>query len=578
MAKWFVTMKKADFDGIARKYHISPVLARILRNREVTADEDIRKFLNGTLADLYEPEQMKDLVKGCKIALEAIRQGKNVRIIGDYDIDGICSTHILKRAFTMAGADVDTAIPHRIKDGYGLSDHLIEVAHEEGRELIVTCDNGIAAAEQIAYANSLGMGVIVTDHHEVPYRETESGKEELLPPALAVIDPKREGCEYPYKGICGAVVAYKFADVLLKMSENVAQTERELFLQEELAFAAIATVGDVMELLDENRLIVRYGLREVEQTTNTGLRALIDVCGLVDKKISPYQVGFVLGPCINATGRLDTAKRALELFETTNEREAVLLATELKELNENRKGITQEELENAIEMIERKPLDKVMVVYLPQCHESIAGIIAGRLRERYLRPAIVLTRGEEGVKGSGRSIESYSMYDKLHEVEDLFTKYGGHPMAAGLSMADESDVEKLRKRLNENADLTEEDFVEKVHIDVPTPLSYLTLSFVEELARLEPYGNGNPKPLFAQKGVCLKNGRVLGKNRNVAKFSCEDGNGRFLDAVYFGEADEMLCRVEAHDGNCSIVYYPDINEYNGKKSVQIVVKYYDFNS
>lgn len=578
MAKWFVTTKKADFYAIAKKYGISPVLARIIRNRDVTEDADIRCFLNGTLEDLHSPAAMKDLEKGCRIVLKQIEAGTKIRIIGDYDIDGICAAHILKRAMIMAGAQADTAIPHRMKDGYGLNEHLIELAKEDGIGFIVTCDNGIAAGEQIAYANELGIGVVVTDHHEVPYQEKDGERIELLPPALAVIDPKQSACTYPYSGICGGVVAYKFADMLLSLSDRVSEAERICFLKEELAFAAIATVGDVMELLDENRMIVRYGLKEVENTTNQGLKALLAVNGLEGKELSPFHVGFVLGPCMNATGRLDTAKRALELFETESEREAVLLATELKELNESRKKMTAQGVEQAVEMLECRPLTKVLVFYLPECHESLAGIIAGRIRERYHRPAICLTKAEEGIKGSGRSIEAYPMYEALHEVEELFTKYGGHAMAAGLSMADEKDVHTLREKLNEKASLTEEDFVEKVHIDVPLPLSYVTMEFAEELDRLQPYGNGNPRPLFAQKDIALKDGRVLGKNRNVAKFLCGDGAGHFYDTVYFGEADEMVAQVEAHGGICSIVYYLDINEYKGKKSVQIVVKYYDFNS
>lgn len=578
MAKWFVTTKKADFNKIAEKYKISPVLARIIRNRDVVEEEDIQRFLYGTLEDLHRPEEMTDLDKGCGIILKQIEKDAFIRIIGDYDIDGICSTHILKRALSMCGAKVDTAIPHRMKDGYGLNEHLIEEAKEDGIDTILTCDNGIAAFSQIAYANSLGMSVVITDHHEVPYREKDGEREEILPPALAVIDPKRKDCNYPFKGICGGVVAYKFSEHLLLKSDRVSEEARQKFLKEELAFAAIATIGDVMDLLDENRQIVKYGLNEVMHTNNQGLKALIAVNGLEGKELSPYHIGFVIGPCINATGRLDTAKRALELFETEDEREAVLLATELKQLNENRKNMTQEELERAIEMIERKPLPKVLVTYLPDCHESLAGIIAGRLRERYNRPSIVLTKGEEGIKGSGRSIEAYSMYEALHEVEDLFTKYGGHPMAAGMSLAKEEDIYQLRDRLNANARLKESDFVEKVIIDVPMPISYITMDFVEELSLLEPFGNGNPKPVFAQKNVCLRNGRVLGKNRNVAKFLCDDGQGNVFDAVYFGEGDEMLCHVEAHQGMCSIVYYPDINEYKGKKTIQLVVKYYDFNS
>lgn len=577
MAKWFVTTKKADFDGIAQKYGITPVLARIIRNRDVIEEKEIALFLNGTLTDLHDPRKMKDLEKGCEIILEKVSQKQKIRVIGDYDIDGICSTFLLKQALILAGADVDTAIPHRMKDGYGLNEHLIAEAKENGIDTIITCDNGIAAYEQIAYANELGMTVVITDHHEVPYRELDNGdRAEILPPAAAVIDPKQKDCTYPYQGICGAVVAYKFADVLLSMAAAVSEKDRARYLQEMLAFAAMATIGDVMELLDENRILVKYGLQEMERTSNKGLRALLAVSDLEEKTLSPYHVGFILGPCINATGRLDTAKRALSLFETESGREAVLIASELKELNESRKEMTTKGLEEAVEKLECRPLSKVLVVYLPDCHESLAGIIAGRLRERYNRPAIVITKSEDGVKGSGRSIEAYSMYEELHKVEELFTKYGGHPMAAGLSMAEESDVFTLRTRLNELTTLTEEDFVEKVRIDVAMPLGYVNMDFVEELSRLEPYGTGNPKPVFAQKQVCLTKGRVLGKNRNVVKFTCDDGSGHYFDAIYFGEADEMLGQVEAHGGMCSIVYYPDINEYKGNRTIQIVIKYYDF--
>jgi len=580
VAKWFVTTKKADFEEIARRFKITPVLARIIRNRDIIEEREIDMFLNGTLQDLHSPYLLKDVERGCNVLLDAIKKGEKIRIIGDYDIDGICSTFILKRVLTLLKADVDTAIPHRIKDGYGLNENLIDEAKEEGASVILTCDNGISAYSQIAYANECGMKVVVTDHHEVPFTQENGMRKEILPPAAAVIDPKREDCEYPFSGICGAVVAYKFADVLLQkaMEQNscVLLEDRLTYLDDMLEFAAIATIGDVMALVNENHIIVKYGLKKMAESKNVGLKALLAVNDLDGKELSQFHIGFVLGPCINATGRLDTAKRALELFESENEREAVLLATELKELNESRKELTNQETERAIEMLERHPLPKIIVLYLSGCHESIAGIIAGRIKERYHRPTIVITPSEDGVKGSGRSIEAYSMYEALHEVEDLFTKYGGHPMAAGLSMSEESKVAELKKRLNDKAKLTEDDFEEKVRIDVPMPISYLSMDFVQELSRLEPYGNGNPKPLFAQKNVRLTNGRVLGKNRNVAKFQCDDGEGHFFEAVYFGEADEMICHVEAHQGICNIVYYPDINEYRGIRTIQVVVKYYDF--
>lgn len=578
MEKWFVTTKKADFNAISKEFGIDPVLARIIRNRDIIEREDINMFLNGTLADLHNPRLMKDMEKGCEVILEKISQGKKIRVIGDYDIDGVCATHILKKGLEIAGADVDTVVPHRINDGYGLNSTLIKDAHEEGIDTLITCDNGISAYEQIVYANELGMTVVVTDHHEVPYMEEHGKRKEVLPPAAAVIDPKQEECKYPFSGICGAVVAYKFVDVLLEASDAVSQEKRQEFLKEELCFAAIATIGDVMDLLDENHIIVKYGLEAIHESNNVGLHALLAANDLEHVSLSPYHIGFVIGPCINATGRLDTATRALELFDTDNERIAVKLAVELKQLNENRKVLTAKGLEEAIEKVESRPLPSVLVIYLPDCHESIAGIIAGKIKERYNRPTIILTKAEEGVKGSGRSIEAYSMYDKLHEVEELFTKYGGHPMAAGLSMASESDVHLLRERLNKKAKLKDSDFINKVYIDVAMPISYLAFSLIEQLERLAPYGNGNPKPLFAQKNVKLYQGSIFGKNRNVAKFTCDDGSGKRVEAVYFGEADEMLAQVEAHDGICSIVYYPEINEYRGRKSIQIVVKYYDFNS
>ena len=576
--KWFVANKKADFQSIAEQFHISPVLARIIRNRDITQTEQIAYFLQGTLSDLHDCSLLPDVEKGCAVILQSIERHDKIRIIGDYDVDGICSTHILKDAIVRAGGVVSCAIPHRMKDGYGLSDQLVMEAKDAGVQTIITCDNGIAAYDQIALANELGMRVVVTDHHEVPYTENNGETVEILPPAEAVVDPKCHKSEYPYAGICGAFVAYKFGEMLLRGKSGVSTEQIQDYLDDNLPFAAIATICDVMELLDENRIVVKYGLKAVSQTRNTGLRALLSVLELTETKLDPYHIGFIIGPCINATGRLDSARRALELFGTDDEREAVLLATQLRQMNEERKEMTRKFTEKAIQMIECRQIPQVIVLYLPDCHESLAGIIAGNIRERYERPAIVITKAEEGVKGSARSIEAYNMYEELHKVEELFTKYGGHPMAAGLSMASESDVPVLRERLNANATLKESDFIHKVLIDVPMPISYVSPAIIDEIEKLEPYGTGNPKPVFAQKNVRLSNGRVLGKNRNVASFRLTDGEGHFFDAIYFGEADEMVAQIEAHQGICDIVYYPSFHEYRGNKTIQIVIKYYGFRS
>lgn len=576
--KWFVTAKKADFDQIARQFQISPVLARIIRNRDICGEEAIRYFLHGTLSDLHDARLLPDVQKGCAFLYDRIQSGAKIRVIGDYDIDGVCATHILKDVILRAGGDVDTAIPHRIRDGYGLNEQLVRDAYEDGIDTIITCDNGIAAYAQIQLANELGMHVVVTDHHEIPYEEQDGKRKEILPPAEAVVDPKRADSEYPFDGICGAVVAYKFGEVLLKDHVRVSEQITQDFLRDNLIFATISTIGDVMPLLDENRIIVKYGLLAMQTSQNQGMNALLDVLQLRDVQLTPYHVGFVIGPCINATGRLDSAKRALELFETESEREAILIATELKQMNDARKALTEEFTEKAIEMIENHPIPKVIVSYLPDCHESIAGIIAGRLKERYERPAIVITNAEEGVKGSARSIEAYNMYEELHAVSELFTKFGGHPMAAGISMASSQDVAILREKLNGRTTLTEQDFIHKVKIDVPMPIGYVTASIIDEINRLEPYGTANPRPVFAQKGLTLARGRVLGKNRNVAKFHLTDGLGNYFDAIYFGEADEMVAQVEAHGCVCDIVYSPEFNEYQGKRTIQIVIKYYGFSS
>ncbi|MCH5250291.1 MAG: single-stranded-DNA-specific exonuclease RecJ [Lachnospiraceae bacterium] len=593
MAKWMVSAKKADFDKIAKEFNIDPVIARIIRNRDITEETDIRLFLNGTLDDMHNPRLLYDMEKAVAFILSKIEEKDAIRIIGDYDIDGICATYILMRGLRVCGADVDTVIPHRIKDGYGLNDNLIEEAHNDGIDTIITCDNGIAAAAQVEYANRLGMNIIVTDHHEVPYELAEDGsRTEQLPPAYAVVDPKQEKCTYPFDGICGAVVAYKFIQVLLEEYEKQSGQAENFsgLLEELLEFAAFATVGDVMELRNENRIIVRYGLKQMVHTGNPGLKALIEVNGLQEKPLSAYHIGFVLGPCMNATGRLDSAVKALELLSSGDFAKAVKIAGELKELNDSRKEMTRQCVERAIELIENGPYkdDKVLVIFLPDCHESLAGIIAGRLKERYHKPVFVLTNGDEGVKGSGRSIEAYHMYEQMSLCKQLFTKYGGHSMAAGLSMMEEN-IEEFRKILNMNCNLSDEDFEEKILIDVPMPLSYMSLDFVRQLALLEPFGNGNPKPVFAQKNIQVLRGRILGKNANVGKYSIRDEYGKEFDMMYFGDLDKWHAFLDETFGEeereklylsgsreimISIIYYPDINVYQGRENLQIVMQDY----
>ena len=591
MAKWMVSAKKADFNAVAERFRIDPVIARIIRNRDIVEEEEIDRFLHGTLQDLHDPFRLRDAVKAAGILHGQIKAGKRIRIIGDYDIDGVCSAYILLAGLSHCGADVDTVIPHRIHDGYGLNDNLIKEAWEESRDTIVTCDNGIAAKAQIAYARSLGMTVIVTDHHEVPYEVQEDGSRvECLPEADAVIDPKQELCEYPFDGICGAVVAYKFLQVLFACGD-VPDTEG--LMQELLAFAAIATVGDVMQLVDENRIIVRYGLRQIACTDNEGLQALVTVNGLREKKLTAYHIGFVLGPCLNATGRLDTAERAMRLFRTRDRAEAAVIAQELKALNDSRKDMTLAGTEEAVRMIEEGGIkkDKVLVIYLPDCHESLAGIIAGRIRERYHKPVFVLTLAEDGVKGSGRSIEAYHMYDKMSECKELYTKYGGHKLAAGVSMPEDS-VDAFRRFLNEHCGLTEEDFEEKIHIDVPMPMSYVKAELVRQLSVLEPFGNGNPKPVFAQRNLRLLSGRILGRNNNVGKYRVMDEAGGQYDMMYFGDLEawhEFLqqyfgadaCEKLYHGRGAGepglmihVIYYPDLNVYQGRESLQMIMQDY----
>lgn len=573
MEKWFVTMKKADFNGIAEKYQISPIIARLMRNRDVIGDEAIDFYLNGTVEDLYDGLLMKDMDRAVDILKEKIEEGKKIRVIGDYDIDGVNATYILQQGLAGLGADVDTDIPDRIKDGYGLNQMLIDRALEDDVDTIVTCDNGIAAMSEIAYGKENGMTIVVTDHHEVPYLEENGKKKYLLPPADAVVDPHRADCEYPFKGLCGAAVAYKLVEVLYRVS---GKSEQEVeHLQDNLMEnVAIATIGDVMDLVGENRVFVKKGLELLKTTKNEGLHALMQCTGVDTANLNTYHIGFVLGPCINAGGRLDTAKRALELLNASNRREAVTLAADLKELNDSRKEMTEEGVEEAVRQIESSSWkdDQVLVVYLPKCHESIAGIIAGRIKERYYRPTFVLTRGETGVKGSGRSIEAYDMFAEMSRCRELFTKFGGHKLAAGLSL-EEENVEVFRKRINELADLTEDDLQMKVSIDMRLPFPYINEELIHELKILEPFGKGNGKPLFAESKLRVIQPRIFGKNRNVLKCRLEDQQGNQMEAVYFGEVEECLQQMEKKQ-IMSFTYYPSINEYMGRRTIQLTIVNY----
>lgn len=569
MEKWMVYNKKADFQKIGSEFGIDPVIARLIRNRDIQDMKEIRSYLYGTLAEIPSPWKMKDMERAVQILQKKITQKKKIRIIGDYDIDGVTATCILLKGLKRLNANVDTYIPDRVKDGYGMHEQLINKALEDGIDTILTCDNGIAAAAEIEYAKKEGLTVIVTDHHDIPFRDTEDGRIWIIPKADAVVNPKQNDCLYPNKNICGAVVAWK---LIWALYERLGIDSDEIW--DFLELAAIATVGDVMDLQGENRIIVKEGLKKLSSTSFEGLKALICVNNLEGAEITAYHVGFVIGPCINASGRLDTAARSLELLLADNMEDAMKLADDLYDLNQSRKAMTEQGKEQAIQSIEENNLgkDRVLVVYLPDCHESLAGIIAGRIREAYNKPVFVLTKGVDGVKGSGRSIEAYSMYEELVKCSDLLTQFGGHPMAAGLSM-EEKNVELFRRRLNDNCTLTEQDLIPKIMIDVPMPISYLSKKLTEQLKVLEPFGKGNSKPLFAQKNLRAVGIRVLGRNRNVAKMLLIDENGIKMDAVYFGEAQEFVDFVQAHD-TISVTYYPEINVFQGRENLQVVIKNY----
>lgn len=583
MEKWIEIRKGGNFMEMAKKYGIDPLIARIIRNRDIIDEKEITEYLYGGKEALHNPHLLKDVDKAAGIIAEGIAEKKAMRIIGDYDIDGVNATYILLDGIRRCGGNVDAAIPDRMKDGYGINEHLIEQALSDGKELLITCDNGIAAINEINFAKEKGMTVVVTDHHEIPYRNTEQGKEFLRSNADAIVNPKQADCPYPCKGICGAVVAWKLVQVLYERMD-IPVEEADIFIEN----AGFATVGDVMDLTGENRILVKLGLKALEHTKNPGMKALIAKNKLSDKVLSAYHIGFVLGPCINASGRLDTAKRSLELLLERDEVKASALAGELVELNESRKYMTQQETQKALEQIEKegREKDKVLVVYLPECHESLAGIIAGRIREAYQRPVFVLTRGEEGVKGSGRSIEAYSMFDKMTEVAELFTKYGGHPMAAGLSMREE-DIDKLREQLNQKAELSEEDMAEVVRLDAVLPMSYFTVDTIRQLSVLEPCGKSNTRPVFADRNIKITRAGIVGVNRNVLKLHLLDSKRNPVAGVYFGEVEKFLTFLSEKFGSEEVdaamhgkensiqfaaVYEPAVDTYSGRESVQAIIR------
>ena len=569
MEKWVVAAKKADFNLIGRQFHIDPVIARLIRNRDVVGEEKIKEYLLGTIDTIPSPWLMKDMKKAVDILEKKIQQQAKIRIIGDYDIDGVTSTYILLKGLTRIGANVDTYIPDRVADGYGIHEHLIDRAESDKIDTIVTCDNGIAASAEIQMAKEKGMTVIVTDHHEIPYREENGERRVILPPADAILNPKQYDCLYPNKNLCGAVVAFKYITALYERFD-IQKKELEDYYE----LVAIATVGDVMDLQGENRILVKEGLRRLPNTKNKGLQELIRANNLEDSKITAYHIGFVLGPCINASGRLDTAAHSLALLNAPTKEEAAKLAGDLTALNQSRKALTEKGKEEAIQLIETTELknDRVLVVYLPECHESLAGIIAGRLREKYHKPAFVLTKGEKCAKGSGRSIESYSMYDELVKCADLMVQFGGHPMAAGLSI-EEENIEKFREQLNQNCTLTEEDLRPKIVIDVAMPISYITKELLEQISLLEPFGKGNVKPIFAQKGLRVLDSNIIGKNKNVVKLKLLDPQGAIIEGIYFGEADDFMNFIREKD-SISVTYYPEINRFRGRESLQIIIQNY----
>lgn len=581
--KWLIRVKKADFTGIAQKYNISPILARIIRNRDIIEDEDINMYLNGTIESMYSPWLFKDMDKAVEIINIKINQNNKIRVICDYDIDGICAGFVLLDCLEKAGANVDVVVPHRIEDGYGINEKLIDDAYNDGVDTIITCDNGIAALDAIHHGKELGMTIVVTDHHEVPFEENEitGEKKYIIPEADAIINHKQKDCGYPFKELCGAAVVYKFIHALYEI-----RGLDLIALRKYLEFVAIATVGDVVDLVGENRVITKYGLDILRKTTNKGLAALIEACNIDKNSISSYTIGFVIGPCLNASGRLDTARKAIELLRCGNSTKADTLAQELKRLNDERKHMTEKGVNKAMKIAEDYAQDKVLVIYLEDCHESIAGIIAGRIREQFKKPTLILTRGDKEVKGSGRSTEAYDMFTELSKVKYLFTKFGGHKMAAGLSL-EEKNVTVLRKVINELCPLTDEDLIPKVWIDTELPLGYVTYNLVEQLELLEPFGKGNEKPSFAAKDIGIRKIALLGEGGTVLKMELVDPSGHLIQGICFNKSQEFISFIKEQYGDeelkkitrgvannvkLKIIYYPNINEYNGRTTLQIVVQ------
>ena len=557
--QWVVLTKHADFRAIASKFHVDPVIARILRNRGLTDDDGIRSFLETDPGDLYDPMSLKDMDKAVTLLKNEIAGGARIRVIGDYDIDGVMASYILKCGLTRLGADCDVRIPDRITDGYGVSLRMIEEAAADGAEVIVTCDNGTAASREVARAKELGMRVVVTDHHEVID----------IPEADAVVNPHRPDCPYPNKDLCGAGAAYKLIEALYK-ANGISPEEALAFLP----YAAFATVGDIMDLTGENRVIVKEGIRRLRQTDNTGLLALCSACGIRAEMIDTYHIGYVLGPCINAGGRLDSALRPLRLLLSEDPEEAMLIASELKDLNDTRKALTEQGVEAARQLLAdpEQVGDKVFLVFLPQLHESVAGIVAGRIREETGHPVYVLTRSGDRVKGSGRSVPAYPMFSELRMCGDLLERFGGHPMAAGLSLQ-EKNIPELRRRLNENCPLTEESFAEKVTIDMQLTPGYITEPLVRQIESLAPFGKGNPRPLFAERNLTVRSPRLLGTKQNVLRMTLCAEDGSRVNAICFRNAQQLFDRVE-EDPKIAAVYYPQINEYGGICTVQAVIEHW----
>lgn len=597
MSKWMVYAKKADFKTIGEKFGVDQVIARIARNRGNETMADFESYFDRSTESLHNPSLLKDAVKSVDIIYDKIQQGKKMRVVGDYDIDGVCSTTILLKGLKAVGGDVDFRVPDRVADGYGINIAIIDEAIEAGVDTIITCDNGISAYEQVKYGKEKGLTIVVTDHHAIPFELVDGGtdtaggdaKHYIIPPADAVVDANQEDCAYPFKLMCGAGVVYQLMRMLFVKCENpsyefntdvsrdtefrafdeVLASDKKKLLCELKQLAAIATVGDIVDLKDENRQIVKFGLSTMNNTDNLGIHALADCCQVDLASLSAYHIGFILGPCLNAIGRLDTANKAVELLNTDSRQIALQLATELKETNDERKQITEKGFEEAVELIENGELmdDKVLVVYLPTCHESIAGLIASRIKDRYYRPTLVITDAADGAKGSGRSIEGYNMAEELNKCKSLLTKFGGHPMAAGLSL-EKDNIVKLREMLNANLTLTDDELIPVKWIDVPMPLGYVTYNLINQISRLEPFGKGNEKPVFADRDLLVRDARIIGKNRNVLKMTLEDGEGRIHDCIKFNSCEDEVPLMGTRIG---IIYYPDINEFNGRKSIQFVV-------